>query len=145
MGQNIRINDTIQTGKGLYANVNFKRGNQLGRFADSVVPWSKATHRSVQIGTNQWLTPKSKDYGYYLNHSCEPNCYILNGKIVATARIIKDEEVTIDYSTVVHSMKWDMACRCSSKNCRKIIVPFVQLPKKLKKKYHQFTSFPELL
>ncbi len=56
----------------------------------------------------------------FINHSCDPNCKIIrkDGRILfySKRQIIKDEELTIDYSFDKDSEK--EICKCKSKNCR---------------------------
>jgi SET domain-containing protein len=73
-----------------------------------------------------------------INHSCNPNTF-LRGKneLVALKPIKKDEELTYDYSTTMWESedKWKMNCNCQSKNCRKVIKQFYELPLEVQKKY----------
>ena len=70
------------------------------------------------IGKGQYIVMASPEK--YVNHSCNPNTYVKNGKDVALCYIKKGEEITTDYSA--NSLKsWQMECHCGNKNCRKII------------------------
>jgi hypothetical protein len=59
----------------------------------------------------------------YLNHSCEPNCYLRTcGKRVEvyTLHHIKaGTELTVDYGVTPH--KTGMKCACGAARCRRIV------------------------
>jgi len=56
----------------------------------------------------------------YINHSCDPNCKVKVKDdrifIYAKRKILKGEELTIDYNFSKNAMKEE--CKCGSKNCR---------------------------
>jgi len=58
----------------------------------------------------------------YFNHSCQPNIfyYTVNRSIycLAMREIVKDEELTLDYSLCnIGGQEWE--CHCGSVNCRR--------------------------
>lgn len=61
----------------------------------------------------------------YINHSCEPNCYVdINGDriwIVAARGIEKNEELTYDYKCDFDPSAL-LVCKCGSKKCRGYIL-----------------------
>ncbi len=123
-------------GKGVYAQRDYKAGEDLFVFGTEVVTWAKTTHRSIQLGTNCWLEPPKDSFGWFLNHSCEPSAaFLLPNRIVALRMIQKGEEITIDYSTVVHTLRWEMECWCGKTSCRRLLRSFQFLPPDLKEKY----------
>jgi hypothetical protein len=64
--------------------------------------------------------PPDSQYEAYVNHSCEPNCYI-DGQIVfrALRDIQPDEFITIDYGTFFITKKNPIdPCNCGSASCR---------------------------
>src|SRR3989338_9204016 len=91
---------------------------------------------------NKWLNPSKKELGYYVNHSCNPNARFKAPHHLAALRTIRpNQEITLDYSTLVNIPKWDMGCACGEKTCRKIIRSYPKLPLKLQKKYKDIVSF----
>ncbi|MFA5773251.1 MAG: SET domain-containing methyltransferase [Candidatus Paceibacterota bacterium] len=84
----------------------------------------------IGFGKNIWVDPIN--YGFYINHSCNPNSAI-KGRvtIVAIRNIKKDEEITFDYSLSEADIFWHIKCSCSSKNCRKTIKSIQFLPYKI--------------
>ena len=88
---------TSGTGEGLFAKVNFKKGNLI--FTWEVV-LKKGRYpcyvgdRWLQIEKCQWIAPLRNNLGLYINHSCNPNSGIINSvKIVAMKNIRRGEEV----------------------------------------------------
>ncbi|MBI2573027.1 SET domain-containing protein-lysine N-methyltransferase [Candidatus Woesearchaeota archaeon] len=133
---------TYGAGDGIFAQAQFNPYQELFVFAENIQPWKKATHRSIHLAKDRWLTPSKEEWGWYLNHSCTPNAaFKLPNKIIALNQIQKNEEITIDYSTVVHTPKWDMECLCNSKDCRKVIRSFPSMPPEFQEKYKEFNSW----
>ncbi len=85
-----------------------------------------------------WMQPPEK----YINHSCNPNCYIKTVRgirtVIAMRDIKKGEEIVYDYSM----NGWGDAtfkCNCGSKNCRKIWhADFFKLPLSIQRKYSSY-------
>jgi hypothetical protein len=64
--------------------------------------------------------PAGSEYEAYVNHCCEPNCYI-DGQIVfrALRDINADEFITVDYGTFFITRKNPIdPCNCGSTKCR---------------------------
>jgi uncharacterized protein len=135
---------TSSVGKGLFAKVDLKKGDLIftwkGVKKKGRYPWYVG-HRWLQIERCQWIAPFRNNPGWYINHSCNPNCGIKDSiKIVAMKNISKGEEVTIDYSTSESENGWYLMCHCENKNCRRIIRSYEFLPTKVKQKYRDFIS-----
>lgn len=142
--KNLYLGRTSGTGEGLFAKVNFKRGDLIftwegvlkkGRFPCYV------GSRWLQIEKFQWISPLRNNPGWYINHSCSPNSGIRNSvKIVAMKNIRRGEEVTFDYSTSESENGWYLICHCENKDCRRIIRSYAFLCEELKYKYRDFIS-----
>ncbi len=93
----------------------------------------------VGVAKDRWIDPE-KPYKF-LNHSCNPSAGI-KGRIslVALRNMKEGEEVTIDYSTIEGDPRWEMACACGEKNCRKIIRSIHSLPRAQFNKYLPYVS-----
>jgi SET domain-containing protein len=94
---------------------------------------------TVQISANEYMGPSGKEDDL-VNHSCSPNAGLKRIKneiwLVATKWILKDEEITFDYSTTIGpNEEWTMQCNCGSMGCRKIIGKFNMLPQELQEHY----------
>ncbi len=94
---------TSGTGEGLFAKVNFKKGNLIFTWEGVLKKGRYPCYvgdRWLQIEKCQWIAPLRNNLGLYINHSCNPNSGIKNSvKIVAMKNIRRGEEVTFDYST----------------------------------------------
>lgn len=96
----------------------------------------------LQIGPNIYLGPAgSADGADFINHSCDPNCYI---HIIGTRAILYSlyvipagAELTFDYSTTSTDTKdmWEMKCSCQSPKCRGSISGHQYLSDVLKNTY----------
>jgi len=136
------IKETIECGKGVFSKRLCPKDEVLFSFGTAIVTWTKANHRSIQLGKNKWLNPSQKELGYYVNHSCNPNArFKAPHHLAALNNIQPNQEITLDYSTLVNIPKWDMECACGEKTCRKIIRSYPKLPLKLQKKYKDMVSF----
>jgi hypothetical protein len=96
---------------------------------DEVVKLSERTQiMSLQIDRNLWQIPNAgkEETGDFLNHSCAPNCGMLDSCIVRSMRDIQaGESLTIDYAMVtpgdVDLVGDSFECACGSVECRKVI------------------------
>ncbi len=76
----------------------------------------------IQIDDHLFIGPKTQAEReasmMCLNHSCEPNVYIV-GQIVFRAMrdIAPNEELTFDYATADDD-DWEMDCACKASSCR---------------------------
>jgi hypothetical protein len=81
-----------------------------------------------------------------VNHSCEPNAGLKFShsfiRLIAIVPIGKGEQITYDYSTSMLNFPWKMACFCGSKQCRRIIENFIDLPVKVQLKYIRLGVVP---
>jgi SET domain-containing protein len=72
----------------------------------------------------------------YINHSCSPNVILIkNIEFVSLKEIGPEEEILIDYATVLLDPDWKMTCNCQSPDCRKEITGFQFMPENFKMKY----------
>jgi hypothetical protein len=102
---------------------------------------------NMQIGNDLYIT-QSGDIDDYLNHSCNPNCYMhIVGKraILYSLYVIPaGKELTFDYSLISTDLleEWGMICLCGDFNCRKTISGFGNLPQHIKDKYKKKGIIP---
>jgi hypothetical protein len=116
-------------GDGVYACRSFKRKERIGRVYGEVVGGEGGSEYAIDLGDDRLLEPGTPFR--YLNHSCDPNCELLNFTpehaapheyevyVQATRRIAQGEQLTIDYAWAA-----DVAirCGCRSERCRGWIV-----------------------
>ena len=147
--ENIYIDHTERTGKGIFAGIGFKKGQTLFRLEGEIVVDSYGPNywvgaRWIGMGDETWLSPLRNSHGYYINHSCDPNVILMDKIIVVALRAIrKGEEITLDYSLTEADLNWRMRCKCSSRNCRKEIRSIQFLPEELYREYESYV--PEFL
>lgn len=58
------------------------------------------------------------------NHSCEPNTRFDGLNVVASRAIAPDEELTLDYATIMNEESESFTCRCGRTSCRGVIAGF---------------------
>ncbi len=91
---------------------------------------------TFQVDYDRYILPEKDSPGWYLNHSCEPNCVILGRtRVIALNRIAAGDELTFDYSTNVGWDGFAMECACGSPSCRKIVRSYRYLDQRLKARY----------
>lgn len=139
------IKDTPKTGKGVFADRFFKKGETIFVFGGDFFkhnelpkPYNEIDDHYMQIDKDLYIGP-SGSYDDFFNHSCDPNSgIVINGKnvkLIAIKDIEQGEEIAWDYSTTMDEGDWEMECKCGSQNCRGKIRDFKYLPDEVKKKY----------
>jgi uncharacterized protein len=90
------------------------RGKELGK-----LPKAIGRNYAIELYPDFYIaeTKKSElDASDFINHSCEPNCEIVNLLIMRTKRSIKKgEELTADFS---NSRGTKVPCACGTKACK---------------------------
>jgi hypothetical protein len=128
-------------GLGLFATEPFDEGAAVDKFEGRTMKYERIPEDQLpyafELDRNKWIVPATALK--YINHSCEPNCFI-NGDLEITAyrRIEKGEEITIMYNevTLVDYMKagsklpaWDprrtFKCVCGARNCIGVIDRYI--------------------
>jgi uncharacterized protein len=76
--------------------------------------------RSLQIDDDLFLAsapePEPADF---VNHSCEPNCWLRgNATLIAARDIAVGEHLSYDHATMAGSDAHDFECQCASATCR---------------------------
>jgi SET domain-containing protein len=140
------VKETKNIGKGLFAKEDIKKGEIIADWTGGKTYESKKATElpeqvrdyAIQFEEHKWID--TDGIGHFFNHSCEPNCRI-KGKfqIVAMRDIKKGEWLTYDYEMTEDS-DWKMDCKCDSKNCRKIIGAFKNMPINIREKYKGYIS-----
>lgn len=140
MSEHLSIGEAGAKGKGVFAAAKLQAGDLVIDYQGKE-EWIWDIPEDVweftfQVDYDRYILPEKGSFGWYLNHSCEPNCVILGRtRVVALSTIEKGEEVTIDYST---NVGWDgfvMECRCGSPGCRRVIRSYRYLDPSMKARY----------
>lgn len=143
MKSNTEIRESETNGKGVYATTDIKKGEIVVRRNGVKVPSvlvrllpKYIKERSFPVSYRIHMLPSKP--AMYVNHSCDPNCGVINNTdLVAMRDIHKAEEITYDYSTISVE-NWHMTCNCKSENCRGEIKDYKYLPPHLKEKYSNY-------
>jgi len=138
--QMLRIGDAGNKGKGVFAARRIEIGELVWDYLGEE-KWVKEIPKRLwrycfQVDYDRYVVPEKGSAGWFMNHSCEPNCVIMGRtRIVALRRIEPGEEVTFDYSTNVGWAGFSMRCRCGTKGCRKVVRSYAFLSDELKGHY----------
>jgi len=135
-------------GLSYFAKKEFNKGDLVFKCYGKTID-HQTNNFSIQIDDKKYIMP-SKWTGKNLNHSCDPNCYIVSSKdkypnLYAKDKIKKREE--INYAYYMTELRWfsnavenDIKCKCGSKNCNGKIISFTQLQNKIKLNNMNFIS-----
>ena len=141
----LEIKKSEINGRGVFTKNKLNKGEKVFKFADKIIMIKHTEEcdchiccRCINLKNNFWLYPYKNSFGWYLNHSCNPNCYSKGKNIYSLKKISKNSEITIDFSTTNIDNKWKMVCHCGSTNCRSIIRSVQYLPRKLFKKHKNY-------
>lgn len=124
-------------GYGIFANKNISKEEVIFNLECS--PIRIATKRFIEKNWNDQQKEDFRHYAYPLsnqvyilwdddpnkwapqNHSCNPNTKYDGLNLVASSHIQKNEELTLDYSSILDENITPFPCNCGGANCRKII------------------------
>ena len=128
-------------GHGLVAEETIEEETVVEKLEGRAVPYGKIPDSEIanafQVGEDRWIVPQSN--ARYLNHSCDPNCYISsNLDVIALRKIYKGEELTVMYNDVTIEKymsrgstlpQWDdrrsFDCQCGTPRCMKRIDRYI--------------------
>jgi SET domain-containing protein len=127
--QGITIKQSEIDGKGCFATARFPKGHKIAEYVGEKISRREIARRlkgkrRIHICglDSYWAIDGSKSGNgtQYINHSCEPNCYvkIVRGHILffALRDIESGEEILLDYEESYHSNK--KQCSCGAPSCR---------------------------
>jgi uncharacterized protein len=118
-------------GRGLFAGEALPGRRKLGELSGELVAlpgaWKTAAARSriylVQVSARRALDCSRGNDFRYLNHSCEPNCYLrvsrLRVEVYTLRPIAPGTELTVDYGETPH--RNGMRCSCGAASCRGVV------------------------
>jgi uncharacterized protein len=136
----LKIADAGPKGKGVFAARRIELGELVWDYAGDE-RWIKDIAEELwqycfQVDYDKYVVPDKGSAGWFMNHSCEPNCVILGRtRVIALRRIEEGEEVTFDYSTNVGWDGFSMECKCGKASCRKIVKSYAHLSDEQKGHY----------
>jgi hypothetical protein len=118
-------------GRGVVAGRRFEDGDLVLKLRGRVIDDPDYSSRyCIDLGAGLSLEPYAP--GAYLNHSCEPNCELVQSgnlgiELCAIAGIDPGRELTIDYGWEIEEELHP--CLCGSSQCRQYIIATDDLPK----------------
>lgn len=134
------------SGNGLFAKSSIKKGSIIFHFDGKIGDDAHTNSESLQIDEDKFLESTLK-FDDFLNHSCEPNCYIdwQNMNLIALRDIQIGEELSFDYNTAEYDLinmveNCSFKCNCGSKNCVGEVKGFRYLSIEQKNKTQKFIS-----
>jgi len=133
----LEVRDTKKYGKGIFAGENIKRSQliyvlngekiSLEELVRRVTDGNEKIDDPLQIGRKTYIDLDRLSRS--LNHSCNPNAGLKKkSALISLRNIKKGEEITYDYSATIAPTLWSMKCKCSSKNCRKVLGDVLTAP-----------------
>ena len=128
LAHGLAIRKSAINGKGCFATIRFFRGRKIAEYTGERISNAEAERRArrrklrICAMDSTWSLDGSRGGNgtHYINHSCEPNCFMktLYGHIqfYALRDIHPGEEITIDYVTTLHPDQ--KRCSCGTPSCR---------------------------
>lgn len=136
---NLYIDKSQIIGKGLFSKCFIKKGQQIGIIKGPrtvvkkfVGPMIKKSLDWIGCGRYTWIVTDDSIFRF-INHSCDPNAYIIGARTVRAARDIPaGTEITMDYSLTEADPDYLLpnVCTCKSHDCRKLIGSIFSLSQK---------------
>jgi hypothetical protein len=133
-------------GRGIFTTKPIKKGDKVMIFGGEIVGKEETDgtkYREMSffpIGDDKLLASTTETKDEYLNHSCDPNTWLI-GEVTVVARqnIKAEEEITMDSATWDCDDDWTYTetgqCTCGSKACRRTLSPNDWKIPALQKKY----------
>jgi hypothetical protein len=142
----IEIKSSGLGGKGLFARRDIKRGEVIFRFIGTIGDDAHTNGESLQVDDGLFLQ-STIFYDDYLNHSCDPDCFIdwKTLDLVAKRDIKRGEELSYDYCTSDWDdcgllEDWSFKCSCRAINCIGVMKGFKHLTREGKERRLAFVS-----
>lgn len=127
----LQVRKTERKGYGLFATTFIRQGALVLKLGGQTLRTQDVPEHclAMQIDHDLWLCSDGSLLDDYVNHSCDPNTgFLRHDPVLYALRDIQaDEELSWDYSTSITEPGWKLACLCESKNCRKTVLPYVEL------------------
>jgi len=131
--KDLKLKESKINGLGLFATKDIAKGEIISVFGgkiytsseiDRLPETSNIVNVVTQVNEDFFIGPlddSQNEWGYYINHSCDPNCKIYRSiLLIAIKDVGVGDEITFDYAHS-HNKLLDFKCNCKSVNCRKFI------------------------
>ena len=99
--------------------------NKFPECKDFLINYNHMADYDTYLLPRRWKDQKLECICGLVNHSCEPNCALVdNDHFVSLRNISANEELTYDYQTLDTEGSFDFGlnCKCGSKNCCGILL-----------------------
>jgi len=110
------------------------------------------TRYSFSIGIEKHIDPHEKNFGHYMNHSCDPNAFVRvvdknpeasHIEVLTRKNIKTGEELTLDFASFENEVTINgIVCKCGTDLCRGKIHGFKDLPQHVVEKYKKEGIIP---
>lgn len=133
------INTSI--GKGVRTLSKIEKNTKILTFGGVIE--SVPSKYSLQVSETTHICSYGNDISDFVNHSCNPNCYIqfLDLLTITAIRDIEpNEELSFNYLTTELEMSNPFICSCGNDNCYKTIKGFKFLDQKARKDIEIYLS-----
>lgn len=139
----ICVKRTPDRGSGVFANRDIRKNEIIAEFrgpririADMTGIPDEVWSHLFNVGKDEYII--AREPAVRTNHSCDPNAGIVRDIfLVAMRDIVKNEEITFDYSMITAD-NWTLECKCGSPSCRKTIGNYADLPDAIKRRYDPY-------
>jgi len=156
--EDVSVGESKIQGRGVFTQKSFLEGEPVLVIDDSdlVRDRSRLTPEE-EISIDVFVTPdgrqkttRMKPPEKFINHSCDPNSYVLTDmksgvrRVWALRNIGKGKELTWDYALNIWE-EWigPIPCNCGARNCRKVIRGnYFTLPRKTQRRYLPLLDVP---
>ena len=115
----IEVRNSAIAGKGLFAADIIKKGETVLSWHPKILTREQA--EALPASEKHYLYPEGDTMLYmqpperYVNHSCEPNTYVVGKSDIASRDIQPGEEITSNYMDLETE---DFVCNCGAANCK---------------------------
>jgi len=139
-----RIGDSGAKGRGAFASAPIRAWTTVATYRGKA-RWIWDIPRDLwpytfQVDYDRYKVPRKGSVGWFINHSCDPNCVVSGNSVAARRDIKRGEELTFDYSTDVDWPGFAMACRCGGRGCRRTIRAYRFLPREVAMGYGRYVA-----
>ncbi|MBI4118168.1 MAG: SET domain-containing protein-lysine N-methyltransferase [Parcubacteria group bacterium] len=126
---NTEVRPSSIHGIGLFATSELQKGTVVAVWGGHAMtskeleslPRRISSNYAIEVYPGFWLAEKSTtelDSGDFVNHSCTPNCTILDKLVmIAKKKILGGEELTADFSYKGGGV---IKCGCGSRRCKRL-------------------------
>jgi uncharacterized protein len=133
MRAGLELRESAIDGTGVFTNSPIRVGEVVVIWGGVIVSfedfksWQGVKHTNVAVDEDVYLAAQHSEevsMDDYMNHSCEPNLWLIDEvTLIARRNIQAGEELTIDYATETadETYRLKTLCNCRSNRCRRAV------------------------